>query len=352
VIRRPTRGETTTLAAVAVTAVIAGGTSLLGAPNTVVFLASAVALLGLAWAVGATTEQLAGSAGPKLGGVLNATFGNAAELIITLFAIRAGQLGIAHAAVTGSILGNTLLVLGASFVAGGLRHGQQRFDQRVAGMNASMLALAVIGLAIPTVFGLSSHQHVERISDITAAVLLGCYMLSLLYYFRDPGMRDVIAAQHDPSGHWPGLLAGLGLLVATVAVAVLSDVFVGTLEGVTSDLGISAAFLGLVIVPVVGNIPEHLVGVRLALRNQTDFSMLVSLGSAQQVALGVAPVLVLASLLTPHHFELVFPPIQVVALTAAVVITALIAADGESNWLEGVQLLAVYLITATAFWYL
>ncbi len=142
------------------------------------------------------------------------------------------------------------------------------------------------------------------------------------------------------------------LLVSTAAVAVISDVFVGTLEGVIADVGISAAFLGLVIVPIVGNIAENIVGIKIAYQNQMDFSMLVSLGSSLQVALGVAPVLVFVSLLTPHHFDLVFPVIQVIALAAAVTITALIAIDGESNWLEGAQLVAVYVIIATAFWYL
>jgi Ca2+:H+ antiporter len=174
------------------------------------------------------------------------------------------------------------------------------------------------------------------------------YVLSLIFYFRSG------SGGHPASGepHWPAGLAIGVLLLSTGTVVVISDVFVGTLASVITTLGISAAFLGLVIVPLVGNIAENIVGIKIAYRNQMDFSMVVSLGSSQQVALGVAPALVFISLLTPHHFDLVFPVIQVLALVAAVTITALIAADGESNWLEGAQLVAVYLIIATAFWYL
>ena len=307
--------------------------------------------MALAWIVGVATEQLGESSGPKIGGVLNATFGNAAELIITIFAIRAGQLEVATASITGSILGNTLLVLGASFVVGGVRHGMQTFDRRVAGMNASMLALAVIGLGLPTAFaaargtGADVAAHLRRDRRHPARALRAQPGLLLPQRLRRPSGRR--ACRTGRRG-----LRSVLLLASTAAVAVISDVFVGTLEGVIATLGISAAFLGLVIVPIVGNIAENIVGIKIAYQNQMDFSMLVSLGSSLQVALGVAPMLVFVSLLTPHHFDLVFPVIQVIALAAAVTITALIAIDGESNWLEGAQLMAVYLIIATAFWYL
>ncbi|HEY0386936.1 MAG TPA: calcium/proton exchanger [Gaiellales bacterium] len=345
------RFETLSVGAAVLAAAAAGALDLVAAPNTLVFVASGLALVALAWVVGVATEQLGASSGPKIGGVLNATFGNAAELIITIFAIRAGQLEIATASITGSILGNTLLVLGASFFAGGLRNGLQRFNQRVAGMNASMLALAVIGLGIPTLFGhVAERGNVQSISDVTAGILLLLYVLMLIYYFRTP------EAAHAPAGnggaHWRGRVAMALLLLSTATVAVIADVFVGTLGQVVADLGISAVFLGLIIVPIVGNIAENIVGIKLAYENDMDFSMLVSLGSSLQIALGVAPLLVFISLLTPHHFDLLFPTIQVVSLAAAVFITALIAVDGESNWLEGAQLMAVYGIIATAVWYL
>ncbi|HEY7259084.1 MAG TPA: calcium/proton exchanger [Gaiellales bacterium] len=344
------RFELASVAVAAVLSVAAGALDLVGIPNTGVFVVSGMALVALAWIVGVATEQLGESSGPKVGGVLNATFGNAAELIITIFAIRAGQLEVATASITGSILGNTLLVLGASFLIGGLKNGPQTFDQRVAGMNASMLALAVIGLGLPTAFAAArgTGPDTQTISDVTAAILLLLYLLSLVYYFR----TGAGATTHAHVPHWTARLAMALLLASTAAVAVISDVFVGTLEGVISDLGITAAFLGLVIVPIVGNIAENIVGIKIAYENKMDFSMVVSLGSSLQVALGVAPLLVFISLLTPHEFDLVFPTIQVLALAAAVTITALIAADGESNWLEGAQLMAVYAIVATSFWYL
>ena len=217
-------------------------------------------------------------------------------------------------------------------------------------MNASMLALAVIGLGIPTLFGhVGNPANEQALSDITAAVLLLLYVLMLIYYFRS---SEAAPRQAPPAGHWSTPLA-MGLLAAsTVAVAVIADVFVGTLDGVIVDLGISAVFLGLIIVPLVGNIAENIVGIKVAYEGDMDFSMLVSLGSSLQIALGVGPLLVFLSLLTPHHFDLQFPVMQVVALVATVVITALIAVDGESNWLEGAQLIAVYVIIATAVWYL
>jgi Ca2+:H+ antiporter len=219
-------------------------------------------------------------------------------------------------------------------------------------MNASMLALAVIGLGIPTLFDrVGSHGDSQAVSDVTAAILLVLYVLMLVFFFRTPEVGREGHEKHAVP-HWPARLAMLLLLLSTGAVAVIADVFVGTLNQVISDLGISAVFLGLIIVPLVGNIAENIVGIKIAYENDMDFSMLVSLGSSLQIALGVAPMLVFISLAMPHSFDLVFPPIQIIALVAAVFITALIAIDGESNWLEGAQLVAVYAIIATAVWYL
>jgi Ca2+:H+ antiporter len=352
----PTRGlnrsEQLAVAGAAAVSAAAGAVALAGGANTLVFAVSALALVALAWIVGVATEQLGESAGPKIGGVLNATFGNAAELIITIFAIRAGELEVAKASITGSILGNTLLVLGLSFLLGGLRNGVQTFDRRVAGMNASMLTLAVIGLGIPTLFDrVGNAANTQAVSDVTAAILLTLYVLMLIFFFRTPQAGREGHDKHD-TPHWTGRVAMIMLLLSTASVAVIADVFVGTLNEVIADLGISAVFLGLIIVPLVGNIAENIVGIKIAYQNDMDFSMLVSLGSSLQIALGVAPLLVFVSLLTAHDFDLVFPAIQIIALVAAVVITSLIAIDGESNWLEGAQLVAVYGIVATAVWYL
>ena len=348
-----TRGEAVSSALAAALAVATAAAAVGGAPNTLQFVLGALALLVLAWVVGVGTEQLGESAGPRVGGVLNATFGNAAELIITIFAVRAGEIDVARASITGSILGNTLLVLGAAMLLGGLKNGMQTFDRTLAGMNASMLALAVIGLGIPTAFAAAapSNVNVQAVSDVTAGILLVCYVLSLIFTFQLPmAAREGLLEHSAP--HLTPAIAMVMLLVSTLAVTVVAEVFVGTLDGIISTFGISATFLGLVIVPIVGNIAESVIAIKIAWQNQMDFAMVVSLGSSLQIAVGVAPILVFVSLLTTHHFDLVFPVIQVLALAAAVTITALIALDGESNWLEGAQLIAVYLIVATTFWYL
>jgi Ca2+:H+ antiporter len=186
---------------------------------------------------------------------------------------------------------------------------------------------------------------------VTAGILLVCYVLSLIFTFQLPmAAREGLLEHSAP--HLTPAIAVVMLLVSTLAVTVVAEVFVGTLDGIISTFGISATFLGLVIVPIVGNIAESVIAIKIAWQNQMDFAMVVSLGSSLQIAVGVAPILVFVSLLTTHHFDLVFPVIQVLALAAAVTITALIALDGESNWLEGAQLIAVYLIVATTFWYL
>ncbi|MDX6546293.1 MAG: Ca2+:H+ antiporter, partial [Gaiellales bacterium] len=221
------RFEGISVAMAALAAASAGALALIGAGNTAVFVVSALALVALAWNVGMATEQLGESAGPKIGGVLNATFGNAAELIITIFAIQAGEIEVAKASITGSILGNTLLVLGLSFLVGGFRNGPQTFNKRVAGMNASMLTLAVIGLGIPTLFDrVGRHANVQAVSDVTAAILLVLYVLMLVFFFRTPEVgREGIEKHAVP--HWPARLAMSLLLLSTGAVAVIADVFVG-----------------------------------------------------------------------------------------------------------------------------
>ena len=284
--------------------------------------------------------------------MLNATFGNAAELIITIFAIRAGQLEVATASITGSILGNTLLVLGASFFVGGLRNGLQSFNQRVAGMNASMLALAVIGLGIPTLFGhVADHPDVQAVSDVTAGILLTLYVLMLVFYFRTPEVAH--SSSHEPIGpHWPGRLAMLLLLLSTGTVAVMSDVFVGTLDAVISDVGISAVFLGLIIVPLVGNVAEHMAAVKIAAGGRLDFAMGIAFNSALQVALGVTAVAIAAGYIFDNELVLDFKPLELAFLIAATILAGIVASNGAATWIEGVQLLAIYLMACIVFWYL
>lgn len=325
-----------------------------GASHTVTFVAAGVALVALAWLIGVATEELGASLGPRVGGVLNATFGNAAELIITFFALRAGLVDVVKASITGSILGNLLLVLGASFVAGGLRHGTQTFSKSVSGVNSTMLVVAVAALFVPAVFGRSiGNEHGARVGDLSdgvAIVLILLYLLSLVFFLRNPeeGEGAVIAEEH---ANWSPLVAAGVLLATAAAVAWVSEILVHELEPTIDSWGVSPVFAGLIIVPLVGNIAEHLVGVQLALKNKMEFSLVVSLGSSLQIALFVAPVLVLLSHIVGTPMDLVFTQLEIATVALTVVLVALIALDGESNWFEGAQLLAMYMIVALAFYF-
>jgi Ca2+:H+ antiporter len=320
-----------------------------------VFVASAVGVIPLASLIGDATEQLAAHTGPRVGGLLNATLGNAAELIITIFAIRAGLLELVKASITGSILGNILLVMGFSLLAGGLRNGLQSFDRDMAGQNATMMSLSVAALAIPAVFGHAidavNHRAVETLSLGVAAAMIVIYILSLVYTFTVAPLRP---EDHEPAGsnRWNVSFALAVLLISTIFIAWLSEILVGAVEPVVKSVGLTEFFLGVIIIPVVGNVAEHLVGVQTAYRNKMDLSLAISLGSSMQVALFVAPLLVFISLLFSHPMDLVFNQFELAALGAAVAIAALISLDGKSNWLEGAQLLIVYLIIALAFFFL
>ncbi|MFL5777350.1 MAG: calcium/proton exchanger [Chloroflexota bacterium] len=324
----------------------------LHADPSVVFLVSAVGILGLAWVVGLSTERLGAISGPRVGGILNATFGNIAELIIAFFALQAGLVEVVKASLTGSIIGNLLLVLGASVLVGGLRHGTQRFSQRVASENAALLVVAVIGLFVPAVFAFSTRDRTrgsltEESVLVALALMLG-YGLSLVYQFRHPA--DVPEAAEGHAGPaWSRTVAIVVLLLAAALLAVLSEILVGAIEPFIERFGLSAFFVGVVLIPTIGNLAEHLVAVQLAAKNKMDFSMAVAYGSSLQVALFVAPVLVLLGVVVGQPMDLVFTPLEVAAVAAAVGISALIALDGESNWLEGALLVIVYSILAASF---
>ncbi|MGH2586636.1 MAG: calcium/proton exchanger [Dehalococcoidia bacterium] len=307
-----------------------------------------------AWLIGIATEELGAALGPRIGGILNATFGNAAELIITFFALRTGLIDVVKASITGSILGNLLLVLGASLLAGGLKFGTQQFSKTVSGINATMLVIAVIALFVPAVFGQSlGEEHgpdVRKLSDSVAVVLIVIYALSLVFFLRNPeeGQGAVVA---EEEAHWPLWRSAAVLLVTAAAVAWVSEILVGALEPTIDTWGISEVFAGVILVPIIGNIAEHLVGVQLALRNKMDFSIVVSIGSSLQIALFVTPVLVLLSHLVGTPMDLVFTQLEIATVALAVILVALISLDGESNWFEGAELLAVYLIIALAFYF-
>jgi Ca2+:H+ antiporter len=322
-----------------------------------VFVFSALGVIPLAGFIGSSTEALAVFTGPRLGGLLNATLGNAAELIITIVAIREGLLELVKASITGSILGNLLLVLGMSIALGGLRNGVQTFNQRQASSNSILLALAVIALLIPSLLshsiGSDSSIEVEAFSLGVAGVMVLLYALGLLYSFRShEGGHNPEQPAVEKRPAWSLSTALVVLALATVGVAYLSELLVGAVEPVVKSLGVSEFFLGVILIPIVGNVAEHLVAVRTALKNQMDLSVEISVASSLQIALFVAPVLVFVSLLLGNPLQLIFNQFELLALIAGVLIAALVSADGESNWLEGAELLAVYVILGLAFFLL
>jgi Ca2+:H+ antiporter len=328
---------------------------LIGNPNeTLVFVLAAASILGLAWVVGLSTERLGAITGPRVGGILNATFGNIAELIIAFFALQAGLIEVVKASLTGSIIGNLLLVLGASVLIGGLKNGPQQFSSKIAGSNAALLVLAAIGLFIPAVFAFSTGSEegtVVEESILVAILLIVGYGLSLVFQFTNP---DETLGGHEPSAThggpaWSGRTAVVVLIAAAGLLAFLSEILVGAIEPFIEEFGLSEFFVGVVLIPTIGNLAEHLVAVQLAFKNKMEFAMAVCYGSSLQVALFVAPLLVIVGALIGQDMTLVFTPLEVAAVGAAVGISALIALDGESNWLEGALLTLIYIILAVSF---
>jgi len=329
--------------------------------HATMFVLSALALIPLAAVLGNATEEVAVFTGPKIGGLLNATLGNAAELIITIVALREGLVAVVKASIAGSIIGNMLVVLGAAVLLGGIKHGTQKFDPHIAGVNAAAMSLAVLALIIPAIFALGSPEHrptdadIVNLSDGTAIVLIVLYALYLLYtIFGKSG--STAATAHGASGgahNRKGLWIALGLLAgSTIAIVFMSEILVGALEPTAESWGMSELFVGVMLVPLVGNIAEHLVAVQVAMRNKMDLSIGIAVGSGLQIALFVAPVLVLVSqFVGPDPMSLVFNQFELVALLAAVFITVLVSVDGRTNWLEGAQLLALYLIIGIAFYF-
>ncbi|MBI3733713.1 MAG: calcium/proton exchanger [Chloroflexi bacterium] len=328
--------------------------------ETLIFVAAALSIIPLAGLLGKATESLAHHTGPRIGGLLNATLGNAAELIITIVALRAGLVDVVKASITGSIIGNLLLVLGASLLAGGLKNGAQHFSSRTASTNASMMTLAIIGLAVPAVFGPAVHEHrelslIELNVAVAAALMIG-YVLSLIFSLTAP--EEARAGTAEPGDElvesgpaWPLRLALVLLAASVAAMAYLSEALVGSLEPLLETSGLSPVFVGVIVIPIIGNIAEHTVAVQVALKNQMELSLGVSMGSSMQIALFVAPLLVFISLLFGKPMLLTFSGLELAALGMGVVIASLISLDGESNWLEGALLLLVYAILAFGFFF-
>jgi Ca2+:H+ antiporter len=323
------------------------------------FLAAGAGIVPLAALMGRATDALAQRLGSRLGGLLNATFGNAAELILALVALRRGLVSVVKASLTGSIIGNVLLVLGMSLLVGGLRHRRQTFDRVATSLQATLLVVAAIGLLVPSALHhLLEPRSEVQLSEEVSVVLLVAYGLSLLFSFVTHGRAGVAEPPSGEARSWKPWAAAAVLGGATVATAVLSEILARAIEsardtGILERWGIHEVFLGVVVVAIIGNAAEHSTAVVMAYRNKVDVAMEVTIGSSLQIALFVTPVLVLASLaMAPQPLDLHFTILEVLAVVASVVVVALVASDGESHWMEGALLVAVYLILALAFYHM
>jgi Ca2+:H+ antiporter len=321
-----------------------------------VFGLSAAGVVPMAGLIGEATENLASHTGAKIGGLINASLGNAAELIITLFAIKKGLLELVKASITGSIIGNLLFVLGLAILLGGIKNGIQHFDRRQTVNNTILLAIAVVGLVTPSLFSHSIAngiaQKVEVLSLSVAGVMIVLYALGILFSLKGKATEGIgIPAEKTVKDktEWSIKKSLVILAISTGAIVWLSELLVGSVEAVVAGSGISEFFLGIILVPVIGNIAEHLVAVNVALKNKLELSMEIAVSSSLQIALFVAPVLVFVSLLMGNPLTLVFNPFELAALGSAVLISYFVSADGESNWLEGAALLVVYIIFGLAF---
>ena len=329
--------------------------------HLLVFAASSLAILPLAGWLGRATEQLAERLGEGVGGLLNATFGNAAELIIALAALRAGLHDVVKASIAGSIIGNMLLVLGAAMLAGGLRHPEQHFNLAGARSQATMLTLAAIALTLPAAFqaavGTRGAEALGSLSVSISVVLLLVYLLYLVFTLITHA-RLFTGSYVPEEGEmharpWPMHRAALVLAAATIGIAWMSEVMVGAIQPTAHELGFSSVFIGVFVVAIVGNAAEHATAISVALKDRMDLSLSIAIGSSVQVALFVAPVLVLASLfLGPSPMDLALPAGLVLTLLLSVLITGQVAGDGRSDWLKGAQLLAVYLVLGLTFFFI
>jgi len=328
-----------------------------GQPAPVLFLAAAVAVIPLAGLLGHATEEVAARLGPTAGGLLNGTLGNAGEMIIALLALRAGHLEVVQASLSGSIVGNLLLVFGLAIFLGGLKREKQTFSRAAAGMNVTMLFLAVVALVTPAVFNLAAFgkiQHqgraVESLALWTSFVLIAIYLASFVMTFRTHrawfrGEAHSVATVRPSSA-----LTMLG--VATLGIVVCSEILVGAIEQASRALRLTELFVGVIVVAVVGNAAEHSTAILMARKNQVDAALAIAVGSSTQIAMLVAPVLVFVSFAFGTPMTLVFHPLEIAAVVLSVLIIHMVALDGEANWFEGLELLAVYAMLGLGFYFL
>jgi Ca2+:H+ antiporter len=336
------------------------------APATAIFFVAALGIIPTAALMGLATEELAARSGPGIGGLLNVTFGNAPELIIALFALGSGLQEVVKASLVGSILGNILLVLGAAMLIGGLGRERQRFDRTAAQVQSAMLFLAVAALIMPAIFELVEGKGlpgvtavrveydstVETLSALTACVLIATYVIGLVFSLRTHRalFNPHYEGEEETTMAWSVRRSIVMLAVAGAAVGLMSEVLVGSITEASESIGISEFFVGVIVVAIVGNAAEHWVAILVAFKDKMDLAVNIAVGSSAQIALFVAPVLVLVSfVLGPSPMPLVFNGFELGAVLIAVLIANYVTSEGESKWFEGVQLLAVYVILALAF---
>lgn len=318
-----------------------------------IFILSAIAIIPLAGVMGEATEEIATYSGPRIGGFLNATFGNATELIISFFALKEGLFDMVKASIAGSVIGNILLVLGLSMLIGGCKYKTQKFNPRTIDVSSSMLLFAVIGLSVPAIFTHTVKPELltsryESLSIGVAGLMFLIYIFGL--YFSFYTHKDLYGSEHKAivTAKWSLKKSITILVLATIAIAIESEFLVGSVEPMTEALGLSKFFVGIIIIPIIGNAAEHSTAVIMALKNKMDVSVEIAIGSSLQIILFVAPILVFLSLFF-KPMSIIFNEFELVALIVSVLIANRVSNDGESNWLEGVQLVAVYVIIAISF---
>lgn len=325
----------------------------MNASGTIMFILSCLSIIPLAGLMGEGTEQISFYSGPKIGGFLNGTFGNATELIISFFALKQGLFDIVKSSIAGAVIGNVLLVVGASMLAGGLKFKTQKFNEKVSEVTSSMLLFAVLGLCIPALFTHTVdpallNTRYEGLSIFVAVVMIIIYILSLIFSFSTHKDIYNTEASKEGSAKWTLKKAILILVVVTILIAIESEFLVNGVESITESLGWSEFFVGIILIPIIGNAAEHTTAIIMARKDQMDVALEIALGSSLQIILFVAPILIFISLFF-KPMSIVFNEFELVALIASVVIANKVSHDGECNWLEGVQLLAVYLIISASF---
>jgi Ca2+:H+ antiporter len=327
----------------------------------IIFTVAALGIIPLAGVLGEATEDLSARIGPTLGGILNATMGNATELIIAFFALRLGHVQVVKASLSGSIIGNLLLVLGLSLLAGGAKRDRQTFSRAAVATNSTMLFIAVVALIMPAVYDLSmfgnlqqQNPRIEELSLATSAVLILIYLVSFVFMLKTHKNlfhHPAPAGDGHQSSNSSSTRAVLGLVFATILIGFLSEMLVSEIDSITKSLGMTEVFVGVIIVAIIGNAAEHSTAIMVARRNQMDLAMTIAVGSSTQIALFVAPVLVFLSVIIGHPMSLVFSGLEIASIVLSVLIVEMISYDGETNWFEGAQLLAVYIILAISFYF-